>query len=195
MGTFRAMMENRSRYAILGALSLRPMSGYDIKQFFAKSVSYFWQESYGQIYPMLKALHAAGLVAPVKLPGGSRRIVYRITTRGSAALAEWLSEPVEPTPGRTEILLKLFFVRAAPPKTAKKLIAHYRAKHHELLGRYESIATELRATLKDNPNLPAWLVTLSFGSHVSRALLDWCDEAEVMLGAKPDAVPRGRRKS
>lgn len=178
------MVENRSRYAILGALSIKPMSGYDIRQFFVQSVSHFWQESYGQIYPMLKALHAAGLVSPVRRAGGSRRVVYRITPRGRAALAAWLAEPVDPTPGRTEILLKLFFVRAAPPRTARKLVAHYRAKHEELLARYDGIAEWLRAEHKDHPSLSVWLLTLSFGSHVSRALVEWCDEAEAKLGRR-----------
>jgi DNA-binding PadR family transcriptional regulator len=178
------MAENRSRYAILGALTLRPMSGYDIRQFFAQSVSHFWAESYGQIYPMLKELHSAGLVSPIKRARESRRIAYQITERGRAALTAWLSEPVDPVPGRTEILLKLFFVRAAPPKTARKLLAHYRERHKELLTRYEAISARLKADYPHNPNLSSWLVTLSFGQHISRALLDWCDEADEALSRR-----------
>ena len=178
------MAENRSRYAILGALTLKPMSGYDIRQLFAQSVSHFWDESYGQIYPMLKALHADGLVSPVKRPRDSRRIAYQITERGRAALAGWLSEPVDPVPGRNEILLKLFFIREAPPKTAKKLLANYRDRHKELLARYTAISARLKADYPDNSNLSSWLVTLSFGSHVSRALLEWCDEAEETLSRR-----------
>ena len=178
------MAENRSRYAILGALTLKPMSGYDIRQFFAQSVSHFWDESYGQIYPMLKALHSAGLVSPVKRSRESRRIVYQITERGRAELAEWLSEPVVPVPGRNEILLKLFFIRAAPPKTARKLLANYRERHKELLARYTAISAGLTADHSNNPNLSSWLVTLSFGSHISRALLEWCDEADATLSRR-----------
>ena len=50
------MKEKRSKYAILGILSLGSMSGYDIKKMFEKSIGNFWSESYGQIYPLLKAL-------------------------------------------------------------------------------------------------------------------------------------------
>ena len=178
------MAENRSRFAILGALTIRPMSGYDIRQFFAQSVSHFWDESYGQIYPMLKALHSAGLVSPVKRPRESRRIAYQITERGRAALAAWLSEPVDPVPGRTEILLKLFFIREAPPKTAKKLLANYRERHKVLLARYTAMSAGLAAEYPHNPNLSNWLVTLSFGAHVSRALLEWCDEADDTLSRR-----------
>ena len=48
--------------ALLGLLSLGPMSGYDIRQLIPRSIGYFWNESYGQIYPGLKRLAAAGLV-------------------------------------------------------------------------------------------------------------------------------------
>ena len=43
-------------YAILGMLTLRPMSGYDIRATIGESIAYFWTESYGQIYPTLKRL-------------------------------------------------------------------------------------------------------------------------------------------
>jgi DNA-binding PadR family transcriptional regulator len=37
-------------------LSLRPMSGYDIRKTVQESIRFFWSESYGQIYPALKRL-------------------------------------------------------------------------------------------------------------------------------------------
>src|SRR5713101_9932570 len=55
--------ENKSRYAILGILSQGPMSGYAIKKFIEASISNFWNESYGQIYPILKQLSEEGLTS------------------------------------------------------------------------------------------------------------------------------------
>lgn len=37
--------EHKSRYAVLGMLSLGPMSGYDIKKVIEESINNFWQES------------------------------------------------------------------------------------------------------------------------------------------------------
>ena len=48
--------ENKSRYALLGMLSLQPMSGYDLKKFTEESTANFWQENYAQIYPILRQL-------------------------------------------------------------------------------------------------------------------------------------------
>ncbi len=46
--------ENKTKYALLGLLNVCPGSGYDIKKLMEQSTSNFWNESYGQIYPILK---------------------------------------------------------------------------------------------------------------------------------------------
>src|SRR5258708_31701724 len=45
--------------ALLGLLSLGPMSVYDIRQLISQSIGHFWSESYGQIYPGLNRLATA----------------------------------------------------------------------------------------------------------------------------------------
>ena len=49
------MKDNNATYVLLGLLSHNPMTGYDIKKSVATRMSYFWDLSYGQIYPTLKA--------------------------------------------------------------------------------------------------------------------------------------------
>ena len=44
--------------AILGLLTLKPMSGYEIKQLFDKSISFLWRVHMSQIYPALARLSA-----------------------------------------------------------------------------------------------------------------------------------------
>jgi DNA-binding PadR family transcriptional regulator len=188
------MSENRTRYAVLGALTVAPMSGYDLKRFFEQGVSFFWTESYGQIYPILKQLKAEGLVADAEADaaddraGGAhpRRAVHAITAAGRRALTQWLATPAEPQGGRRlEILLKLFFARQARPDTAARLVAEFRAHHVEQLATYAATERRLRDEHGAHPDLPFWLLTLGYGQHVSRALVAWCDEAARTLGARP----------
>ena len=47
---------------ILGLLSFRPRSGYDIKTVVDRSTRFFWAASYGQIYQELKRLEQEGLI-------------------------------------------------------------------------------------------------------------------------------------
>lgn len=193
------MPENRTRYAVLGALTVEPMSGYDLKRFFEQGVSFFWTESYGQIYPILKQLKIEGLVVDAGekteaatrtgVPAHPRRAVYTVTPAGREALARWLAEPAEPQGGRRlEILLKLFFARQGGDRaaeSARRLVADFRANHAALLATYTATEARLRAEHAAHPDLPFWLLTLSYGEHVSRALVAWCDAAGRTLAAPP----------
>jgi DNA-binding PadR family transcriptional regulator len=98
-------------YLLLGMVALGPMSGYDIKQRADGSTRHFWQISYGQIYPELKALEQAGMVQAAEAPRGSRqRTLHQLTDTGGEALREWVSDAtVSPVELRDEMLLKLFF--------------------------------------------------------------------------------------
>jgi PadR family transcriptional regulator, regulatory protein AphA len=111
------MNSNRSEYAILGMLSLKPMSGYDIRKNVQQSIAHFWNESYGQIYPTLRRLAARSLVERHAGEGNrrSRRQVYALTKKGRLHLRGWLAEAPQQRPFRNELLLKLFFGRHAPP--------------------------------------------------------------------------------
>jgi len=192
------MTKNRTRYAILGALTVKPMSGYDLKRFFDQGVSFFWAESYGQIYPILKQLKLEGLVAeatarpeePSERARASaphpRRLPYCITDAGRAALTQWLSAPAEPQARRRlEILLKLFFARQGGRDVAMRLVADFRAHHAALIATYDATEARLRAEHPDHPDFPFWLLTLSYGQRVSRSLVEWCDEAVATLAAAP----------
>jgi hypothetical protein len=116
--------------------------------------------------------------------------VYAITAAGREALARWLSEPAEPQAGRRlEILLKLFFARQGGPDAAARLVADFRTQHAGLLATYAATGTRLRADHAAHPDLPFWLLTLSYGEHVSRALVAWCDAAAEMLAARGAPAP------
>ena len=189
------MAENRTRYAILGALTLEPMSGYDLKRFADESVAHFWAESYGQIYPILKQLVAEKLIAPTtrKRTGPRDRVAYAITDRGREVLRRWLSEPAEHQTMRIEILLKLFFARNAAPGDAIRVVESFRGDYLAKLGRYEGTEAHLRAERAEHADLPYWLMTLSYGRHVTRALVAWADETIAAL-RRLEGEPRSGQK-
>jgi PadR family transcriptional regulator, regulatory protein AphA len=104
--------ENRTKFAILGMLDLCPMSGYDIRKMSAISISHFWKEDYGHIYPTLKLLLDEGLATKEEESSGEGkpgRHLYSITPNGKEILVAWLGEPPNPPNLRIELLLKVFF--------------------------------------------------------------------------------------
>jgi DNA-binding PadR family transcriptional regulator len=178
--------ENKSRYALLGALSLCPGSGYDIKKLLEQSTSYFWSESYGQIYPLLKQLEQEGAVThhTEKQEGKPERYVYALTDQGRGELQRWLTEPVERAVERNELLLKLFFGRVNPVPVALQQVEAYRTLQEGLLRTYAEIETRLRGDLAQQEELFYPLLTVRYGIYRCRALVAWCDETLETLRAK-----------
>jgi len=186
------MKNNKSRYAILGALTWGPQSGYDIRKNIETSVGNFWSEGYGQIYPLLKELVAEALVtrAVEAQKGKPDRHVYTLTKSGLDQLRQWLQEPAEMQTGRIEILLKLFFGRQIAMTYNLEQVRHFQNSQRFLLDKYEVIERELQASHPTDPNLPYWLITLRYGKHITRALLLWAEETSIELDALTDETHR-----
>jgi PadR family transcriptional regulator, regulatory protein AphA len=164
--------------ALLGLLSLRPMSGYDIRQLIQRSIGHFWSESYGQIYPGLKRLAAAGLVAKKteRKKGSPDRHVYSLTGEGREQLRRWLKLPVAEEVPRNELLLKLFFGAQMSPSVRREHVQIYLEAHQRKLQVYGEIAKGLRKEKANDPHLPFCLMTLNLGRHHSAAMVKWCKE-------------------
>jgi DNA-binding PadR family transcriptional regulator len=92
------MNENDSLlgFALLGLLLERPMSGYDLRKVFAQTAMGSFSDSPGAIYPALGRLEKRGLVRGTVEESTSlrKRRVFKVTTKGVAALKAWLRRPV-----------------------------------------------------------------------------------------------------
>jgi PadR family transcriptional regulator, regulatory protein AphA len=174
---------NRTMYAVLGFLSRRPMSGYDLKKAIEQSVGNFWKESYGQLYPILGRLSDEGLAKRVESKGAGKRArhVYSITPAGRQALRRWLEDSTDPQPVRNELLLKLFFGRRGDPGWSKREVERTRRRLAADLERYEKIHERLSREHSSDPDYEYWLITLRYGERDTRAQLDWCDETLAVL--------------
>jgi DNA-binding PadR family transcriptional regulator len=86
--------------AILGSLSERPLHGYQLRKELGSQLGPFRALSYGSLYPCLKRMVAANLIAadgeggpePVRASASRRsRIAYRLTDAGKARLDQELA--------------------------------------------------------------------------------------------------------
>src|SRR5918994_67906 len=129
---------------ILGLLSFEPRTGYDIKRVTDLSTRFFWGASYGQIYPELRRLEAAGLVDSHPEPRGRvPRRVYRLTEAGRLAFESWLAEPVDQYEMRDEGLLKLFFGEAMPGEQLERLVRRRREWYQATAALFRQIGEEV----------------------------------------------------
>lgn len=83
------------KYAILGLLSQRPMTGYDIaREFKENAFANFWYATHGQIYPELKRLLEEKLVDYEVVIQGKvlEKKRYTITENGHRDFLNWLTQ-------------------------------------------------------------------------------------------------------
>jgi PadR family transcriptional regulator, regulatory protein AphA len=95
--------------AILGLLSTKPLSGYDIKKMFEGSTALYWSGNNNQIYTSLVKLHKEGLVSSEVQYQESRpsRKLYTLTEKGLAKLRQWVVSDPELPQLRHNFLIQL----------------------------------------------------------------------------------------
>jgi PadR family transcriptional regulator AphA len=171
---------NTTQYALLGMLSFQPMSGYDLKKFTDRSISFFWSENYGHIYPVLKKMEEQKLVTKhtMHTEGKPSKNVYSITKKGQTLLSRWLEAPVRKRIFRLEILLKVFFgYRTGIDNIIGKVDAereNAQAVLTELAEIEQHIDSHQHEAEKGRP--PYMRLCLNYGKYFYRAVAQWCDE-------------------
>ncbi len=173
------MDKNRTQYAILGMLSLQPMSGYDFRKTAEKCLGFFWQESYGQIYPTLKKLLEKKHVSRQsrRSEGKPDRHVYSITDKGLKAFQAWLDERAAVETKRNEMLLKIFFGGRRDVDDQVKELEILKKSNEKTLAELKDIDDWHVRNHDHHALTPYWLITIRFGIHRVSALIEWCRES------------------
>ncbi|MEU4422463.1 PadR family transcriptional regulator [Actinoplanes sp. NPDC024001] len=179
---------SQTQMAVLGALSIEPMTAYALRETIRDVLGHFWSESFGQIYPTLHALEEEG---HVRRRGGARArsSEFVITESGTARLIELLSEPARKVPARDGLMLRLFFGRTLGPDRCRDLLQQARAAAEGRLTEYEALLARLEAEEGDTPDWPYIRTTLRAGIHHSRSTIAWADESLAALSALPGGSP------
>jgi DNA-binding PadR family transcriptional regulator len=173
-----ARRTSSSTQALLGLLTIEPMSGYDLGRMVRASIGHIWSESYGQIYPNLKRLAARGLVdfKTEKHNGRPDRRIYSITKTGREQLASWLSVPPQPEIPRNEMLLKLFFGAQAPIHILIGNVERMAGEHRALLQKFKRVERDEIDRNPQYPDAPFWKMAARFGQMEMEAHLRWAEE-------------------
>lgn len=177
---FGVLMTNGSKtqYAILGALSIQPMSGYEIKKMMAGSTNYFWTESNGQLYPTLAKLARNKFVTVEKhMVGEKIKKIYTITKTGLAKLKDWLTQDYQYYPVRKELLLKIFYGQNVTPNVSIQHIQKHLQKCQNLLKIYKDIEKKLTLLVKQGKRPVYFLLTVKAGVGTVKTEIAWCEES------------------
>lgn len=124
------------KYAILGLLNRRSMTGYDMTKEFETTLFEFWSAKHSQIYPELKYLTEAGLIEyKIEIAGSVlEKKLYSITEAGRKDFQQWelLQHKIKPT-HKDEFRLQLFFSDSIAPERRLSLLQSQLQEHQERL--------------------------------------------------------------
>ncbi len=174
--------QSHTELAVLGALSVQPMSGYAVRAAITGTLGHFWSESFGQIYPTLARLEGAGLIER-DADGKTSGHTFRLTGSGRTHLVALLCEPIPASPPRNGTLLRLFFGGLLGPGECRQILDEARARAEQQLEVLTAIRHELEADVPTDPDARYRLLTVLAGQHSARAQIAWVAESLDLLGA------------
>lgn len=179
------------------------MSGYDIKKLVEMSLSHFWSESYGNLFPTLNALVEAGLATKRVDPksGARKRQVYTVTPKGRREYRKWLQEPAAHVQMRNELQLKFFLTSRGSIDDSIRLLEEYGAQQTERYTEFKEfekvLAEAVRTDVMPDELMPIigstaahsneqliFFLTLRHGILAIEARMAWVEESLRALRAR-----------
>jgi DNA-binding PadR family transcriptional regulator len=156
---------------ILGCLSYGPKTGYEIKSIIMMSTSWFYNASYGSIYPILKKHETNGLVTSEEVVDNGRyKRIYQLTPAGQVALKEWMLEAPHLMTVKYEMWSLFFFKILQPEQRIQQVEQHI---DQLLLFRQELQEVE---TVADEKADPFQRLILDWGEDLYTFLIKWYQE-------------------
>ena len=165
-----------------------PMSAYGVRGHFARSTTVAWSSSTGTVYPAIRRLVTAGLLAAGRRTGPRKTQMLALTDAGMAALREWLTHVTAelgsstPDPIRTRV----HFLAALSPRRRAEVLAAYRAVTDAAI---EQLGRDVEQPARTPVEQSERLGTLGALMEV-RARREWLDQVEDEL-AKMDRRSAG----
>ncbi len=171
-------------HAILGLLTVTPMTGYDLKnEAFDKTVAHFWQADQTQIYRTLATMAGSGWVESTLEIQEDRpnRKVYHITEAGREELRRWLHTE-QPLPVyREPFLVQMFFAGELDSATVLAHISRQREGHAARLAQYQQIPMPPLGSPELDRQRTFWRLTLEMGMAMEQAYINWLNQCEAVV--------------
>ncbi|MES9522776.1 PadR family transcriptional regulator [Streptomyces capoamus] len=162
------------KHALLGLLSERPASGYDLLKQFETSLANVWPATQSQIYTELTKLAGSGLITVVA-EGPRGRKEYALTDDGLAELRHWLTGTTPQRNTRSDVLLRVFFLGVLSPEQARAYLTELTELSAE---GYEQLRRLSDSIDWDDGNLSVYgRIALEYGLRFNAMRREWAEWA------------------
>ena len=180
------IISNGGRYmslshTLLGLLSYKPMTGYQIKQYFESSINHFWNAHMSQIYRKLNRMEKEGWLTFQIEPqvGKPDKKIYAITQNGTATFMRWLQDFPENSEEttRSEFLARIFFASRINLTDLEYELRRFVRKQHDQLNAYREIEDYIRKQQESGDGEAIfWHMTLRRGIKSVESDIEWAEE-------------------
>lgn len=174
---------NKSQYALLGFLSKRDQSGYDLLRIFERIGPFYWTESNAQVYPMLKKLEQQLMVSSVvdSTSGARQRRIYSITDKGREHLQKWLNEPISAPNYREEICLRMAFGQFQSPQLLHSQLDEFASQLEAQRAGLDQARAYYQSAHAGRADQRYLLLNMDYAEGILRAKLQWCEQVKGVL--------------
>jgi PadR family transcriptional regulator AphA len=177
-------------YALLGLLSLRRWTTYELTQQAQRSLRFLYPRAERHLYAEAKRLADGGLARAESTYTGKRRsTIYAITPRGRKALQAWLRTQPAPPVLEAEVLLRSFFAEFGD---RQDLLAALETARTQAIETQRELAVMAQSRLHGAAPFPertgVVVLAMRFVADFHRLLADWAQWAadEVATWEHPD---------
>jgi DNA-binding PadR family transcriptional regulator len=173
-------MELNTQDVILGLLQKRSYTGYEMKHLFETVFSFFFDASFGTIYPTLSKMEQLGYITKENIVQENRpnKNVYTITTLGKEQFTEYMGSPVEKETVRSDFHMRMFFGEYVEEKASVKWIEDAIAKNSKKLEDLEDLK---RSALGSISGFSTKMIGLQIGIETVRAHIKVLQESLLSL--------------
>jgi PadR family transcriptional regulator, regulatory protein AphA len=169
------------RYALLGIISKKPATGYDVVRIFKEQMVYFWNSTHSQIYTELNRMDQESLIDHelVIQQNSPNKKIYSLTDQGRKELVRWMMEqPLKPAKIKDEFLIKAaaFNVLSLPEmiQLVDEVIKR-ETRVHEMTVQWKE------QYMNGEESDTGTILTLEYGIRYSKMYLEWCEWAKAYL--------------
>ncbi|MBZ9625573.1 PadR family transcriptional regulator [Clostridium sp. FP2] len=174
--------------AVLGLLIYQPMTGYDLKSLFDKSVSFIWSAHISQIYRELGSLEGKGFVTFYIEPqqGKPDKKKYIVTENGKEHFQDWMKKfpATLSTTFRDEFAVRIFFGSNLSNEELIFQLQRYIKEKKEEIDSYGTIKELSEIYAKESnvtQEIMYWNMILKRGYMVNQVFIQWAEESILEL--------------
>jgi PadR family transcriptional regulator, regulatory protein AphA len=186
-------LPSTSQRTLLGLLSLRSWTAYELTLQMQRAVRWVWPRSEASIYHDLKRLVPDHAVAHEETVGERSRTRYEVSDAGRDEVRRWLRE-AEPERPRVQVeaVLRVFLADLAGPDDLRRTLD---ATRRQITEQLEEILPVLEDYAAGGGDFPGRVHLNGLFMHYCAGffdhLLTWCDDVEAELDTWPDTANVG----